>query len=208
ITAVNVVLRYILQTIFLIMMNHDIHGLAVFQSPARLTVMRGETASLSCHFQVGSLTRGVKWFREESGQSIPKSSPRHVQQDKDQSSLLLITGAATTDSGTYYCEVTVVTGPEDPVRDPERGNGTELMVLGEDYQGNIQVIWVLTHETYTDLSQALIFCWSTFSFVYSIHSLWYCFKRSSVAFIFHQDLVMVECDHCAKPSPAHPKDSQ
>ena len=31
---------------------------------------------------------------------------------------------------------------------------------------------------------------------------------SSVALIFHQDLVLMMGDHCAKPSPAHPKDSQ
>ena len=34
--------------------------------------------------------------------------------------------------------------------------------------------------------------------------------RSTVAFIFYQDpvLMMGESDHCTKPSPAHPKDSQ
>ncbi|XP_023280600.1 uncharacterized protein LOC111668724 [Seriola lalandi dorsalis] len=55
-------------------------------------------------------------------QLIPKSS-RHIFVEKNQTSSLVITQVAPEDSGRYYCEVNVLQ------KDPEKGNGTELVVL-------------------------------------------------------------------------------
>lgn len=103
-------------------------GLGVRQSPPSLTVMRGETASLSCHFQVQSLKYGVQWFRMKRGKQLIQQSSRHVLVEKNQSSSLLITHVAPKDSGRYFCEVNVLH------KDPELGNGTLLSVLGESTQ--------------------------------------------------------------------------
>ncbi|XP_034030023.1 tyrosine-protein phosphatase non-receptor type substrate 1-like isoform X2 [Thalassophryne amazonica] len=98
-------------------------GLRVRQHPPHLSVMRGETATLSCHFKVESLTYGVQWFKMKSGKRfIPKSS-RQILLEKNQTSSLVITKVTLEDSGWYYCEVNVLQ------KDPEWGNGTELIVL-------------------------------------------------------------------------------
>ncbi|XP_039972586.1 signal-regulatory protein beta-1-like isoform X2 [Xiphias gladius] len=98
-------------------------GLMVRQYPPSLSVMRGETATLSCHFKVGSLKYGVQWFKvKPEKQLIPKSS-RLIAVEKNQTSTLEITGVALEDSGWYYCQVNVLQ------KDPEWGNGTELIVL-------------------------------------------------------------------------------
>ncbi|XP_028281963.1 tyrosine-protein phosphatase non-receptor type substrate 1-like [Parambassis ranga] len=98
-------------------------GLRVRQYPRSLSVMRGETATLSCHFKVESLKYGVQWFKMKSEkQLIPKSSRESVV-EKNQTSSLVIAEVALEDSGWYYCEVNVLQ------KDPGRGNGTELVVL-------------------------------------------------------------------------------
>ncbi|KAM7383101.1 hypothetical protein PAMP_002783 [Pampus punctatissimus] len=56
-------------------------------------------------------------------QLILKSS-RHSTVEKNQESSLVITEVALEDSGWYYCEVNVLQ------KEPELGNGTELVVLG------------------------------------------------------------------------------
>ncbi|XP_017279204.2 signal-regulatory protein beta-1-like [Kryptolebias marmoratus] len=85
--------------------------------------MRGETATLGCHFKVESLKYGVQWFKMKPGkQLIPKSS-RQIFVEKNQSSSLVIPEVTLEDSGWYYCEVNVLQ------KDPQRGNGTELCVL-------------------------------------------------------------------------------
>lgn len=100
-------------------------GLRVRQYPPSLSVMRGETATLSCHFKVESLKYGVQWFKMKSEkQLIPNSSRQNVLV-KNQTSSLVIAEVALEDSGWYYCEVNVLQ------KDPEWGNGTELVVLGE-----------------------------------------------------------------------------
>uniref|UniRef100_A0A3Q3JF96 Ig-like domain-containing protein n=1 Tax=Monopterus albus TaxID=43700 RepID=A0A3Q3JF96_MONAL len=100
-------------------------GLSVTQYPPSLIVIRGETANLSCHFKVESLKYGVQWIKmKPEKQLIPKSSKQTVVQ-KNQTSSLQITEVTLEDSGWYYCEVNVLQ------KDPERGNGTELVVLGE-----------------------------------------------------------------------------
>lgn len=100
-------------------------GLWVRQYPPSLRVMRGEAATLSCHFKVESLKYGVQWFKMKSKkQLIPKSS-RRIVAVKNQTSSLVITEVAPEDSGWYYCEVNVLQ------KDPGWGNGTELIVLGE-----------------------------------------------------------------------------
>lgn len=100
-------------------------GLRVRQYPPSVSVMRGETATLSCHFKVESLKYGVQWFKMKSEkQLIPKSSRQFVV-EKNQTSSLVITEVAPEDSGWYYCEVNVLQ------KDPEWGNGTELFILGE-----------------------------------------------------------------------------
>ncbi|XP_033968638.1 tyrosine-protein phosphatase non-receptor type substrate 1-like isoform X2 [Trematomus bernacchii] len=99
-------------------------GLRVRQQPPSLSVMRGETATLSCHFKVESLKYGVQWFKmkSEKNQLIPKSSRQFVV-EKNQTSSLVIAEVTLEDSGWYYCEVNVLQ------KDPEWGNGTELVVL-------------------------------------------------------------------------------
>ncbi|TNN77213.1 Tyrosine-protein phosphatase non-receptor type substrate 1 [Liparis tanakae] len=98
-------------------------GLRVRQHPPSLSVMRGETATLSCHFQVESLKYGVQWFRMESGKRpVPKSRRRAVVEE-NQTSSLVVSEATLEDAGWYYCEVNVLQ------RDPECGGGTELVVL-------------------------------------------------------------------------------
>ncbi|XP_030014292.1 tyrosine-protein phosphatase non-receptor type substrate 1-like [Sphaeramia orbicularis] len=98
-------------------------GLRVRQYPPSLSVMRGETATLSCHFEVESPKYGVQWFRMKSVKElIPKSSRESVV-EKNQTSYLVITEVALEDSGWYYCEVNVLQ------EDPEWGNGTELIIL-------------------------------------------------------------------------------
>uniref|UniRef100_A0A3P8S1L8 Ig-like domain-containing protein n=1 Tax=Amphiprion percula TaxID=161767 RepID=A0A3P8S1L8_AMPPE len=100
-------------------------GLRVRQHPPSLSVMRGETATLSCHFKVESLKYGVQWFKMKSGKQLIAKSSRHIALEKNQTSSLVITDVAPEDSGWYYCEVNVLH------KDPEWGNGTELVVLGE-----------------------------------------------------------------------------
>uniref|UniRef100_A0A3Q3BAK0 Ig-like domain-containing protein n=1 Tax=Kryptolebias marmoratus TaxID=37003 RepID=A0A3Q3BAK0_KRYMA len=107
-------------------------GLSVGQYPPSLTVMRGETATLGCHFKVESLKYGVQWFKMKPGkQLIPKSS-RQIFVEKNQSSSLVIPEVTLEDSGWYYCEVNVLQ------KDPQRGNGTELCVLGEKQIGGFR----------------------------------------------------------------------
>ncbi|XP_008296212.1 tyrosine-protein phosphatase non-receptor type substrate 1-like [Stegastes partitus] len=98
-------------------------GLRVRQHPPSLSVMRGETATLSCHFKVESLKHGVQWFKMQSEKQLIAKSSRQIASEKNQTSSLVITDVAPEDSGWYYCEVNVLH------RDPERGNGTELVVL-------------------------------------------------------------------------------
>lgn len=100
-------------------------GLRVRQYPPSLSVMRGETASLSCHFKVESLKYGVQWFKIKPEKQIILKSPRHIVVEKNKTSSLMITEVALEDSGWYYCVVNVLQ------KDPEWGNGTELVVLGE-----------------------------------------------------------------------------
>lgn len=95
------------------------------QDPAHLSVMRGETAALYCHFKVESLKYGVQWFKMKSEKQLIQKSPRHSMVEKNQTSCLVITEVAPEDCGLYYCEVNVLQ------KDPERGNGTKLTVLGE-----------------------------------------------------------------------------
>ncbi|XP_051263742.1 uncharacterized protein si:dkeyp-97a10.2 [Dicentrarchus labrax] len=98
-------------------------GLRVRQYPPSLSVMRGETATLSCHFKVESLKYGVQWFKMKSEKQLISKSSRQIVVEKDQTSSLVITEVALEDSGWYYCEVNVLQ------KDPEWGNGTELVVL-------------------------------------------------------------------------------
>uniref|UniRef100_A0A4W6BTV8 Ig-like domain-containing protein n=1 Tax=Lates calcarifer TaxID=8187 RepID=A0A4W6BTV8_LATCA len=100
-------------------------GLGVRQYPPFLSVMRGETATLSCHFKVESLKYGVQWFKMKPEKQLILKSSRHSFEEENQTSSLVITGVAPEDSGRYYCEVNVLQ------MDPERGNGTELVVSGE-----------------------------------------------------------------------------
>uniref|UniRef100_A0A3B5B026 Ig-like domain-containing protein n=1 Tax=Stegastes partitus TaxID=144197 RepID=A0A3B5B026_9TELE len=104
----------------------------VRQHPPSLSVMRGETATLSCHFKVESLKHGVQWFKMQSEKQLIAKSSRQIASEKNQTSSLVITDVAPEDSGWYYCEVNVLH------RDPERGNGTELVVLGEKTNGRSQ----------------------------------------------------------------------
>lgn len=50
-------------------------GLRVRQYPPSLSVMQGETATLSCHFKVESLKYGVQWFKMKSEKHSSKSHP-------------------------------------------------------------------------------------------------------------------------------------
>ena len=102
-----------------------LEGLRVRQYPPALSVLRGETATLSCHFKVESLKYGVQWFKMKSEKQLILKSSRHSFVEKNQTSSLVITEVAPEDSGWYYCEVSVLQ------KDPEQGNGTELVVLGE-----------------------------------------------------------------------------
>lgn len=100
-------------------------GLRVRQCPPSLNVMRGETATLCCHFKVESLKCGVQWFKMKSEkQLIPKSSRQNAE-EKNQTSSLAIAEVAQEDSGWYYREVNVLH------KDPGWGNGTELVASGE-----------------------------------------------------------------------------
>uniref|UniRef100_A0A665UUU1 Ig-like domain-containing protein n=1 Tax=Echeneis naucrates TaxID=173247 RepID=A0A665UUU1_ECHNA len=100
-------------------------GLRVRQYPPSLTVMRGETAILTCHFKVESLKYGVQWFKMKPEKKLIPKSSRQIFVEKNQTSSLVITQVALEDSGQYLCEVNVLQ------RDPEQGNGTELIVIGE-----------------------------------------------------------------------------
>lgn len=100
-------------------------GLRVRQYPPYLSVMHGETATLSCHFKVESLKFGVQWFKIKPEKQIIPKSPRRDIVKKNKTSSLVITKVALEDSGWYYCVVNVLQ------KDPEWGNGTELVVLGE-----------------------------------------------------------------------------
>ena len=122
-------------------------GLRVRQYPASLSVMRGETATLSCHFKVESLKYGVQWFKMKSGKQLIQESPSHIVERKNQTSSLVIAKVAQEDSGWYYCEVIVLQ------KDPEWGNGTELLVLGErqiarlrnSCLGDVAVLVIMSH---------------------------------------------------------------
>uniref|UniRef100_A0A673BSP0 Ig-like domain-containing protein n=1 Tax=Sphaeramia orbicularis TaxID=375764 RepID=A0A673BSP0_9TELE len=114
-------------------------GLRVRQYPPSLSVMRGETATLSCHFEVESPKYGVQWFRMKSVKElIPKSSRESVV-EKNQTSYLVITEVALEDSGWYYCEVNVLQ------EDPEWGNGTELPWLAD-----VAMLVIVSHFTGVD----------------------------------------------------------
>nr|XP_046169407.1 uncharacterized protein LOC124004727 [Oncorhynchus gorbuscha] len=89
-------------------------GLKVRQWPPSLTVMRGQSANLSCRFEATSY--GVDWFKIEGAEKIP------VPDSAGQTSLV-ITEVSVEDAGVYYCEVNVLH------RDSERGGGTKLIVL-------------------------------------------------------------------------------
>ncbi len=112
-------------------------GLRVRQYPPSLSVMRGETATLSCHFKVESLKYGVQWFKMKSEKQLISKSSRQIVEEKNQTSSLVITEVALEDSGWYYCEVNVLQ------KDPEWGNGTELFVLGEKQIGRFRNVSVL-----------------------------------------------------------------
>lgn len=98
-------------------------GLRVRQYPPSLSVIQGETATLSCHFKVESLKYGVQWFRMKSGKQLIQKSSRQLIVERNQTSSLVITGVVQEDSGWYHCEVNILQ------RDPEWGNGTKLVVL-------------------------------------------------------------------------------
>ncbi|XP_030250712.1 tyrosine-protein phosphatase non-receptor type substrate 1-like [Sparus aurata] len=98
-------------------------GLRVRQYPPSLSVMRGETATLSCHFEVESLKYGVQWFKMKSEKQLIAKSARQSVVEKNSTSSLVITEVTPEDSGWYYCEVNVLQ------KEPEWGNGTELVVL-------------------------------------------------------------------------------
>uniref|UniRef100_A0A3B4BJ93 Ig-like domain-containing protein n=1 Tax=Periophthalmus magnuspinnatus TaxID=409849 RepID=A0A3B4BJ93_9GOBI len=119
--------------------------LGVTQSPGRLTVLRGETATLCCHFTVPSQWRGFQWFRMNPDRQSILPSARYVFLEKNQSSSLLITEAAPKDSGEYYCEVSV------PYQDPEWGNGTLLTVLGESRE--------YTEASFSSVTKFLLIFW-------------------------------------------------
>uniref|UniRef100_A0A3Q3BY67 Ig-like domain-containing protein n=1 Tax=Haplochromis burtoni TaxID=8153 RepID=A0A3Q3BY67_HAPBU len=108
--------------------------LLVRQHPPSLSVMRGETATLSCHFKVESLKYGVQWFKSE--QQLISNSSRQIVVAKNQTSSLVITNTTIQDSGWYYCEVNVLK------KDPEWGNGTKLVVLGKK-QIAVFIRWTL-----------------------------------------------------------------
>ncbi|XP_037308695.2 signal-regulatory protein beta-1-like isoform X2 [Pungitius pungitius] len=97
-------------------------GLRVRQQPPSLRVTRGDTATLSCHFKVEALRFGVQWFRLQGGRRLVPGPPRTSVAEKENASSLVIAEVALEDSGWYYCEVNVLQ------RDPECGNGTELLV--------------------------------------------------------------------------------
>ncbi|CAB1333514.1 unnamed protein product, partial [Coregonus sp. 'balchen'] len=88
-------------------------GLKVRQWPPSFTVMRGQSANLYCRFEATSY--GVDWFKMEGAEKVP------IPDSAGQTSLV-ITEVSVEDAGVYYCEVNVLH------RDPERGNGTKLIV--------------------------------------------------------------------------------
>lgn len=100
-------------------------GLRVRQYPPSLSVIQGETATLSCHFKVESLKYGVQWLRMKSEKQLIQRSSRQLIVEKNQTSSLVITGVVQEDSGWYYCEVNILQ------QDPELGNGTKLVVLSK-----------------------------------------------------------------------------
>lgn len=59
------------------------------------------------------------------GKQLVPTSSRRIFVEKNHSSSLVIIEVTLGDSGWYYCEVNVLQ------KDPERGNGTQLIVLGE-----------------------------------------------------------------------------
>lgn len=97
-------------------------GLRVRQYPPHLSVIQGESATLSCHFKVESLKFGVQWFKIKAEKQV---IPTRNVVEKNKTSSLVIANVALEDSGWYYCVVNVLQ------KDPEWGNGTELVVLGE-----------------------------------------------------------------------------
>lgn len=106
-------------------------GLGVRQYPPSLSLIRGETATLSCHFDVQSLKYGVQWFKIKSEKTLIPNSARQILVGRNQTSSLEITEVVLEDAGIYYCEVNVLQ------KDPEQGNGTELIVLGEKYMTRV-----------------------------------------------------------------------
>ncbi|KAK5615908.1 hypothetical protein CRENBAI_020434 [Crenichthys baileyi] len=99
-------------------------GLRVRQYPPSLTVILGETATLSCHFNVKSLKYGVQWFKMKPEKQLTPKSPRQIFVEKNQTSSLVITEVTLEDCGWYYWVVNILQ------KDPELGNGTKLLALG------------------------------------------------------------------------------
>lgn len=87
--------------------------------------MRGETATLSRHFEVESPKSGLQWFRMKSEKELIPKSSREILTEENQTSYLVITQVALEDSGWYYRQANVLQ------EDPEWGDGEELIILGE-----------------------------------------------------------------------------
>lgn len=77
-------------------------GLRVRQYPPSLSVMQGETATLSCHFKVESLKYGVQRFKMKSEKHSSKSHPGWSlwRRSKSSSLVIVITAVAQVDSST------------------------------------------------------------------------------------------------------------
>lgn len=82
----------------------------VRQHPSSLGVMRGETATLSCHFKVESLKCEVQRFKMKSEKQLISNSSRQIAAVENQTSSLAIANVAVQDPGWYQCEVSVLKG--------------------------------------------------------------------------------------------------
>ncbi|KAJ8404997.1 hypothetical protein AAFF_G00329180 [Aldrovandia affinis] len=109
-------------------------GGRVYQYPAVVTAMRGQHATIPCHFFRGSANYGVHWYKSQGtarprdGErlrrteiSLPTLPPRFsYAEDKASLSIVPVT---VEDAGVYYCAVRTLG------RGADEGNGTELLVL-------------------------------------------------------------------------------